>query len=145
MRVRAGRIGAGVAACLLAAAALTVVGAAPASASAAAGPAGYVVPSEGGTNTNNIATAGFAKTTGGVRLGYRCSRESGDTSNVRVQLVSLNQTVAYRDFPAICDDAYHDLGELNASSNTAMRARLHVYSNGRITGSVVASCYGYYV
>jgi hypothetical protein len=145
MRVRAGRIGAGVAAGLLTAAALTIAGAAPASASAAAAPAGYIYPYADGTNTNNIATRGFAKTTGGVGLGYQCSRASGDTSNVRVQLVSLNQTVAYRDFPAICDGVYHDQGDLNAPSNTAMRARLHVYSNGRITGSVVASCYGYRV
>jgi hypothetical protein len=144
MRVRAGRIGAGVAACLLAAAALTVVGAAPASASAAA-PAGDILRSAGGADTNNIATDGFVKTSGGVDLAYNCYAVSGDTSNVRVQLVSLNQLVAYRDFPATCDDVTHPLPNLNAPSNTAMRARLHVYSKGRITGGVAAACYGYYV
>ena len=144
MRVRAGRIGAGVAACLLAAAALTVVGAAPASASAAA-PAGDIVRSAQGADTNNIATGGFVKTDGGVALAYACSAVSGDTSNVRVQLVSLNQLVAYRDFPATCDDVTRTLPNLNAPSNTAMRARLHVYSKGRITGGVAAACTGYYV
>jgi hypothetical protein len=62
-----------------------------------------------------------------------------------VQLVSLNQLVAYRDFPATCDDVTRTLPNLNAPSNTAMRARLHVYSKGRITGGVAAACTGYYV
>jgi hypothetical protein len=48
----------------------------------------------------------------------------------------MDQTVAYRDLPAICDGVFHDHGELNAPSHTTMRARLHVYSNGRITGWV---------
>ncbi len=119
--------------------ALLSVGAAPAAAAESAN----IVALRYAENTNNVDTGGFVKTSGGVGLGYRCSHASGDISNTRVQLVSLNQKVGYRDFAATCDGTYHDLGELNAPSNTGMIARLHVYSNGRITGSVIASCWGY--
>lgn len=127
---------------LTAVGALLAVGASPA---AAAEPADITALAISGEATNNVATDGFAKSSGGVSLKYSCDRASGNISDTQVQLVSLNQTVAYRTFPATCDGRSHSLGSLNVGSHTAMRARLHVYSGGRINGWVEASCYGYFV
>jgi hypothetical protein len=91
-----------------------------------------------GFDTNNFATEPFVKTTGGVTIIYWCERTSGDISNTRVQLVNDAQTVAYRDFPAVCDGNDHNLGSLNAPSNTVMRARVHVYTGGRVNGEISA-------
>ena len=122
--------------------ALLAVGASPA---AAAEPADITALAISGEATNNIDTFGFAKSSGGVSLDYSCDRASGNISDTQVQLVNLNETVAYRTFPATCDGKSHSIENLNVASNTAMRARLHVYSAGRITGWVQATCYGYYV
>jgi len=123
----------------LAATALLTAGT-PATASPAADE--YISVYKQGDGTNNVASDGFAKSRGGVNLGYSCNATSGDTSNTRAQIVSLNQTTAYRDFPAICDGDWHYHDNLNVSSNTAMRVRVHVYSAGRVNASVLANCYG---
>jgi hypothetical protein len=99
----------------------------------------------GGSDTNNIATSGFAKASGGVTVKYWCLGTSGNVAGTEVQLVSLDQTVAYRALSATCDGLWHSYESLNAPSNTAMRARLHVYSPGRITGDIDAYFYGHRV
>jgi hypothetical protein len=110
--------------------------AAPVAASAA--PLAPITTSARGYNKNNVATVPFVKTMYGVTLIYTCERASGDISNTRVQLVNEAQTVAYRDFAAVCDGEIHNLGSLNAPSNTVMRARIHTYTAGTVDVDLAA-------
>lgn len=94
------------------------------------------------TPTNNIATDGFVKTTGGVYLSYDCVAE-GVKGNIQVQITNAAQTVAYRTFDANCIDRSVALGSLNVPSNTVMRARIHAYDGAPFRGGVFASGTGY--
>jgi hypothetical protein len=87
----------------------------------------------------------FAMSTGGVALAYSCRRASGDISNTRIQIISRDGKVEYRGFDPICDDAERFIGYFNTPANTGMSARLHVYSNGRISGKITATTDGYWV
>lgn len=90
--------------------------------------------------TNNLATATFVKTSGGVWLDYWCSPVSGNT---QVQITNASQTYAYRTFTAICDRNNHGLYNLNTPSYTVLLARIHNYSGQEFWGTIQAYGTGY--
>lgn len=90
--------------------------------------------------SNNIATRGFFKTTGGVRLSYWCAEWA--TGNLQAQITNPQQTHAYRTFTMRCTGSWVELGSLNVPSNTRMVARVHNYSGGQYLMGVYAEGIG---